>query len=203
MLLCKLKIERKKYHPKPTTTTIFDETYSVTWNMVISLIQISNMSDTIKLFRLLEEYYHALGIRRSIPNQTEFNWKSFIILLWMINVFMSTAAYFLFETKIDINYAETVKAFYFSSTEFNFLFCLVINTWKAQKIHLGLDCADEIVKKSKLKIANRFFTSFELNNCFLLILFDVPQERVIPFQKQNTTICFPKLNACRDSFTLC
>lgn len=119
-------------------------------------------TDTMKFFQLTQKYYRTLGMYSTKPNETyTFNWRSFMILAWMLMAFLATAAYFLFKTHIDINYSETVQSFYFASTQFNFLFCFAINLWKVPKSYELIEILDELVNKSKRTITH--FTSYNLN----------------------------------------
>lgn len=124
----------------------FMECVIVQWRHFISIMSIVIMSDTtIKLFQSVREYYQMLGISKQ---NYSFNWRSFIVFSIILLDFIATATYFLFKTNINVDYAETLQSFYFSSTEFNFLVAFAVNFWKMSNIFMLFESLEKTIQKS-------------------------------------------------------
>lgn len=123
---------------------------------LVSMMSDVIMSGTMKLFQSVRAYYQAVGIypSTSVQNYT-FSWRSFAIFFILTIEFLATSTYFLFKTNINIDYVETLQAFYFSSTSFNFLISFVVNFCKMSNIFKLMDRFEVTIESSKSKCVNR------------------------------------------------
>lgn len=111
--------------------------------------QLLNMANRIKFFCLTQIYFQTLGICPTNPNQKySFNVTSFCILFSMILMITSTASFFF--TKAE-TMEECLQSFYFSTTEFTFVMCFLVNIWKMPNILQLIGKYEEFIEKSESK----------------------------------------------------
>ena len=106
-----------------------------------------NMATTVKLFQLTRIYYKTLGIYPTKPNQKyAFNLTSLFSFLSMITINISSASFFFFKAEtID----EYLRSFYVSFTQFGFVFCFLVNIWKASNILKLIEDYEKFIQKSE------------------------------------------------------
>lgn len=104
------------------------------------------MANVIKLFQLTQVYFQILGIYPTKPNQKySFDVTSVFVLLLMIVLFISTVTFFLLEAETVEEYLHT---FYFSSSDFGFILCFLVNVWKMPNILQLIENYEEFTRKS-------------------------------------------------------
>lgn len=105
------------------------------------------MADTVKLFQLTRVYFQTLGICPMKPDQKyAFNLRRFFVLLSMIVIFISTAAFFFVKAE---SVKELTYTFYVSCTEIGFVICFLINIWKITNILRLIGEYERFHRKSK------------------------------------------------------
>lgn len=106
------------------------------------------MAKAVKLDQSTLKYYQMLGIYPLQSNQTySFNSTSIAVAFAMIGMFITAAAFFLFEAE---TIEESLKTFYVALTQLIFLICFVENIWKMETILKIIQKNEEFIEKSEL-----------------------------------------------------
>lgn len=104
------------------------------------------MAALIKLFQSLQKYNQILGIHPTKPNQSySFNLRSVFVLLSLISLFTSSAAYLVFKAEAIAEYAQ---CFYLCITPLAIFINFVAICLKMRNILQLIEKCEEFIQKS-------------------------------------------------------
>ena len=107
----------------------------------ISLLSITTMDSSLKLFQLVQKFYQTMGIYPSLT----LNWKNLIFLLAMILQLIGLFAFFLFESTII---SERGMVFFGITTNFYSLSDYSITLWRIPEILKLIELCEKFIEKS-------------------------------------------------------
>lgn len=105
------------------------------------------MAKSVELFKFLQKSYQTIGFYPSQTGQIgcSFNLKNLFILLSILQLFLSSLAFFLFEAHSLFDYGTS---FYTSITNLFSLIILAIILWKMTDILMLIEKFEEYIEKS-------------------------------------------------------
>lgn len=105
------------------------------------------MAYTVILFQSVQGYYKSMGIYPQLNQRYSVNWRSFLILISMLVIFISSSGFFFLkaETREDI-----YTTFYIASTVLTYIGCFVVNIWKMIKVRELIARSENRMAQSKL-----------------------------------------------------
>lgn len=109
------------------------------------------MRRPVKLFQFLKEFYPTIGFYPSQSGRIRFNWKNSLILLSILQLFLSTLALYLFEDDLILRYGARVYA---SITALCAFGVLAIKLWKMADTLALIEKYDKFVKKRKYTVCD-------------------------------------------------
>lgn len=104
------------------------------------------MSSSVKLFQFLQGSYRRIGFHPSKSDRIPFNWKNVFIFLPILQLFISTSAFFLFKADSVFEFGT---GFYAAITSLFTLIVFLIELWKIPDILKLIGNLENFIEKSE------------------------------------------------------
>lgn len=120
------------------------------WNSASSNLDTA-MTSSVKLFQFLKDFCRSVGFCPSQSGQIQFNWKNSLILLSILQLWLSTSALCLFEGDSILKYGTRIYA---SITTLCAFGVIAIKLWKMTDVLALIEKFDNFVARSKYMVCD-------------------------------------------------